>query len=49
MARLFILGIISEVPFDLAFYETLFTLRHQNVFWTLLFGLIGRIDEQGKV
>ena len=39
MARLFILGIISEVPFDLAFYETLFTLRHQNVFWTLLLGL----------
>ena len=39
MLRLFMCGIISEVPFDLAFYESLFYVKKQNTFWTLLLGL----------
>ena len=40
MFRLLIFGIISEVPFDMAIYGTVFTMEAQNVFWTLLLGLI---------
>ncbi|MCD7806479.1 MAG: conjugal transfer protein TraX [Lachnospiraceae bacterium] len=32
-------AIISEVPFDLAFYNTIFETSHQNVFLTLAIGL----------
>lgn len=37
--RLFAFALISEVPFDLAFADGL-TLGYQNVFWTLLIGLL---------
>lgn len=37
--RLFFFAIISELPFDLAFYGKL-GLQHQNIFFTLLIGLI---------
>lgn len=40
MFRLLIFGLISEVPFDYAFYGVVFNMEHQNVFWTLLFGLM---------
>ena len=40
MLRLLIFGIISEVPFDLAFHESFIDFGHQNVFWTLLLGLM---------
>lgn len=36
--RLFIFTLISELPFDLAFYGTL-SFKHQNIFFTLLIGL----------
>lgn len=37
--RLFIFAIVSELPFDLAFYNKL-EFTHQNIFFTLLIGLV---------
>lgn len=39
MMRLGLLAIISEIPFDLAFFGTPLDLRHQNVFYTLFLGI----------
>lgn len=39
--RILAFALISEVPFDLAFNGFLLELTYQNVFWTLLFGLLG--------
>ncbi|MBE5959145.1 MAG: TraX protein [Lachnospiraceae bacterium] len=38
--RLLLFAIISEIPYDLAFYNTFFVLRKQNIFFTLLAGLV---------
>jgi len=38
--RLLLLGIISEVPFDMVLMHEYFTFEYQNVFWTLLIGLL---------
>lgn len=37
--RLAAFALLSEVPFDFVFFEG-FTMEYQNVFWTLLLGLI---------
>ncbi len=37
--RLFLFAVISEIPFDLAIFNTWFYVRYQNVFITLFIGL----------
>ena len=38
--RLLLFGLISEVPFDMAFWATRVTWKYQNVYFTLLLGLL---------
>lgn len=38
--RLFVFALISEIPFDFALGSTLFARHHQNVYFTLLIGLL---------
>lgn len=40
LLRLFLFALISEIPFDLAFSETVFEWGYNNVFFTLLTGLL---------
>lgn len=40
LIRLGIFALISEIPFDLAFFGCVFELSHQNVFFELLVGML---------
>ncbi len=44
--NLFLFALISEIPFDLALSWEAFCWEDQNVFWTLLFGLLGMMAMQ---
>lgn len=47
--RLLLFGIISEIPFDLVYGSTVLYPFHQNVMFTLLFGLLAiRALDNGK-
>lgn len=38
--RLLAFAVISELPFDIALWKSVCDLKHNNVFWTLLLGLL---------
>lgn len=40
IGRLFLFALISEIPFDIAFLGTPFNFAYQNVFFTLLIGIM---------
>ena len=40
IGRLLLFGVLSEVPFDLAFFRTPFDPSAQNVYWTLALGVL---------
>ena len=40
LGRLVLFGLLSEVPFDLAFFRTPFDFSAQNIYWTLALGVL---------
>jgi hypothetical protein len=38
--RLFVFALLSELPFDMALQQSVFDISYNNVFWTLLIGLL---------
>lgn len=41
--RLVLFALLSEIPFDLAFFRTAFYPGHQNVYWTLALGMLAML------
>ena len=48
LGRLVLFGLLSEVPFDLAFFRTPFYPGSQNVYWTLALGVLGAMQGRGN-
>ncbi|MBQ3601821.1 MAG: conjugal transfer protein TraX [Lachnospiraceae bacterium] len=44
--RLFIFGLISEIPFDLVLFDKCFDWSYQNVYFTMFFGLLAIVCMQ---